>query len=76
MESTKATLYFGISGLALIAGMISILTALVTALADITILALYTTYIQIGIAAFLCAIWFGLLAMFIEVRHRKRSLNP
>jgi len=70
MENFRSTLYFGISGLALLAGVVSIVIAAATALADTVLLALAATYIQIGIAAFLFAIWFAVLAIFVELRDR------
>ena len=70
MENVKATVYFGISGLALLAGVVCMIVAAVTAFADTVLWALSDTYIQIGIGAFLFAIWFGLLAIFIEMRFR------
>ncbi len=70
MDNFKATLYFGVSGLALLAGAVCMIIAAATAFADTVLWALSDTYIQIGIGAFLVAIWFGLLAIFIEIRYR------
>jgi hypothetical protein len=69
MENIRATIYFGISSLALAAGMVCMLIAAATAFADTVLWAFSTTYIQIGIAAFLFALWFGVLAIFIEIRY-------
>jgi len=70
VENIKATLYFGISGLALLIGFICMIIAAVTAFADTVLWALSATYIQIAIVALLVAIWFGLLAIFIELKHQ------
>ena len=68
MENTRATLYFGISALALVVGILCMIIAAATAFADTVLWALSGTYIQIGIGAFLFAIWFGVLAIFLEIR--------
>jgi hypothetical protein len=49
--------------------MVCMLIAAATAFADTVLWAFSTTYIQIGIAAFLFALWFGVLAIFIEIRY-------
>ena len=69
MENTRATLYFGISALALVVGILCMIIAAATAFADTVLWALSGTYIQIGIGAFLFAIWFGVLAIFLEIRY-------
>ena len=73
MENIKATLYFGLSGLALLIGFVCMIIAAATAFADTVLWALSGTYIQIAIAALLVAIWFGLLAIFIELRHNWKN---
>ena len=72
MESPRALLFVGISSLAMLAGVVCMLIAVATALADEVLLALATTYIQIGIAGFLFAIWFAVLALFVQLREQGR----
>lgn len=69
MGNLRATIYFGISSLAIVAGMICMIVAAATAFADTVLWAMSSTYIQIGIAAFIFAVWFGILAIFIEIRY-------
>ena len=73
MESPRVMLFVGISGLALLAGVICILIAAGTAIADKPFLALTSTYIQVGIAGFLFAIWFAVMALFFQIRDRETN---
>ncbi|MEE8470304.1 MAG: hypothetical protein V3S51_03140 [Dehalococcoidia bacterium] len=68
MERSGTAFLLGISGAAILAGILCIAIALVTALVDTVLLALATTYVQIAIAAFLFAIWFAVLALLYELR--------
>ncbi len=68
MENRRALLFVGIATLAMLAGVVCLLIAMTTALVDRVLLALATTYIQIGIAGFLFAIWFAMLALFVQLR--------
>ncbi len=68
MENRRALLFIGIATLAMLVGVVCLLIAMATALVDRVLLALATTYIQIGIAGFLFAIWFAMLALFVQLR--------
>ena len=70
MESRRALLFVGISSLAMFAGVMCIIIAVATALVDEVLLALATTYIQIGIASFLFAVWFAVVALFVRMEDR------
>ena len=70
MGRIPSAFYLGMSLLAVLVGVLCIVIALVTALVDHTILALSTTYVQIGVASFLVAIWFAVMALLCELRER------
>ena len=70
MESPRALFFVSIASLAMFAGVACMLIAVATALIDRVLLALATTYIQIGIAGFLLAIWFAVLALFVQMREQ------
>lgn len=70
MESRRAMLFVGISGLGTLAGVLCMFIAVATALADEVLLALATTYIQIGIASFLFAVWSAVVALFVRMEDR------
>ena len=70
MASPMATLYLWLSRLAVLAGILCIVIALATALADTVLLALASTYVQLAVAAFLFAIWFAVAALLYELRDR------
>ena len=70
MESRRALLFVGISSLAMFAGVLCMFISVATALADEVLLALATTYIQIGIASFLFAIWFAVMALFVRLEEK------
>jgi Na+-driven multidrug efflux pump len=71
MESRRALLFVGISSLAMLAGVLCMLIAVATALADEVLLALATTYIQIGIASFLFAVWSAVVALFVRLEDKE-----
>jgi hypothetical protein len=66
MEKEKATSYFWISRLAGFVGIVCIIIGVITAVIDDVWVALPATYVQLGIAAFLFAIW----AVLYELRDR------
>ena len=68
MWRIPSAFYVAISLLAVLVGVLCIIIALATALADHQILALSTTYVQIGVASFLVAIWFAVIALLCELR--------
>jgi hypothetical protein len=70
MERMIAALSLALSVLAFIVGTLCLLIALITAFAHTTVLALTSTYIELGIAGFLGGIWFALMALIYDFRGR------
>ncbi|HUV51710.1 MAG TPA: hypothetical protein VMW64_01370 [Dehalococcoidia bacterium] len=66
MQKEPANLYFWISRLAGFVGIVCIIIGIITAVLDDVWVALPATYVQLGIAAFLFAIW----AVLYELRDR------
>jgi hypothetical protein len=66
MDKVPTTVYFWVSRLAGFAGIVLIIIALVTGLTNHTLRAFPRTYIELGIAAFIFAIW----AVLYELRDR------
>ena len=73
MERTIAALSLALSVLAFSVGTLCILIALITAITHTPLLALTSTYIQLGIAGFLGGIWFALVALVYDARSRGTS---
>jgi len=73
MERTIAALSLALSIFAFSVGTLCILTALITSLTHTPLLALTSTYIQLGIAGFLGGVWFALLALVYDARSRGTS---
>jgi len=73
MERTIAALSLALSVLAFLVGILCILIALIAAFRHETLLALTSTYIQLGIASFIGAVWFLLLALIYDARSRVTS---
>ncbi len=73
MERTIAALSLALSVFAFLLGTFCILIAIITAFVQTTILALTSTYLQLGIAGFLGAVWFALLALIYDARSRGTS---
>ena len=73
MERTIAALSLALSVVAFLLGTFCILIAIITAFVQTTILALTSTYLQLGIAGFLGAVWFALLALIYDARSRGTS---
>ena len=73
MERTIAALSLALSIFAFSVGTLCIFTALITSLAHTPLLALTSTYIQLGIAGFLGGVWFALLALVYDARSRGTS---
>ena len=57
MERVPTTAYFWVSRLSGLAGVVLIIIAVVTGLTNHTLRAFPRTYIELGIAAFIFAIW-------------------
>ena len=68
MESPRAVFLAVVSGLAMLAGVLCMLIAVITGLTDNYLRAFSPTYIQIGIAGFLFSIWFAIMALFFQLR--------
>jgi hypothetical protein len=68
MERSPTAFFILLSAAAVFAGIVCILIALVTAVLDTTVFALTSTYLQVAIASFLVAIWFGVLGVLSELR--------
>ena len=73
MERRIAALSLGLSVFAFLVGILCIFIALITALTHTPLLALTSTYIQLGIACFLGGVWFALLALIYDARSRGTS---
>jgi hypothetical protein len=73
MERPIAALSLALSVFAFSVGTLCILIALITAFRHETLLALTSTYIQLGIASFLGGVWFALLALIYDARSRETS---
>ena len=73
MERTIAALSLALSVVAFLLGTFCILIAIITAFVQTTILALTSTYLQLGIAGFLGAVWFAILALIYDARSRGTS---
>ena len=73
MERTIAALSLALSVLAFSIGTLCILIALMTALTHTPLLALTSTYIELGIAGFIGAVWFLLLTLVYDARSRVTS---
>lgn len=73
MERTIAALSLLLSVLAFLVGTVCLLIALITSLTHTPLLALTSTYIQLGIAGLLGAVWFALLAIVYDARSRAAS---
>lgn len=73
MERTIAALSLVLSAIAFLLGTMCLLIALITALTHTPLLALTSTYIQLGIACLLGAVWFALLALVYDARSRETS---
>jgi len=66
MERTPTTFYLWISRVAVFAGIVCLIIALVTRVAETCLVAAPATYVQLAIAAFLFAIW----GVLYEIRDR------
>jgi uncharacterized membrane protein YdcZ (DUF606 family) len=73
MERTIAALSLALSVIAFLVGALCILIALVTALTHTPLLAVTSTYIQLGIGGFIVGVWFVLLALLYDARSRGTS---
>jgi len=73
MERTIAALSLALSMLSFVVGVLCILIALIAAFRHETLLALTSTYIQLGIASFISGVWFVLLALVYDARSRATS---
>jgi hypothetical protein len=73
MEKPIAALSLALSVFAFSVGTLCIFIALITAFRHTTLLALTSTYIQLGIASFLGGVWFALLALVYDARSRGTS---
>lgn len=73
MERTIAALSLALSVFAFLVGSMCLLIALITSLRHAPFLALTSTYIQLGIAGLLIAVWFALLAVIYDARSRVAS---
>lgn len=70
MERSIAALSLALSVFAFLVGALCIFIALITAFTSTPLLALTSTYIQLGIAGFLAGIWFALMARVYDARSR------
>jgi len=70
MERSIAAFSLAVSVFAFSVGALCIFIALITAFTHTPLLALTSTYIQLGIAAFLAGVWFALLALIYDARSR------
>jgi len=73
MERTIAAFSLALSVFAFSVGALCILVALITAFRHETLLALTSTYLQLGIAGFIGGVWFVLLALVYDARSRVTS---
>ena len=73
MERWIAALSLALSFLAFTVGTFCILIAIIAAFRHETLLALTSTYLQLGIASFLGGVWFALLTLIYDARSREKS---
>jgi hypothetical protein len=73
MERTIAALSLALSVFALFLGSLCIVIAFIGAFTHTTLLALTSTYIQLGIACFLGGVWWAILALIYDARSRGTS---
>lgn len=70
MERQIAALSLALSVVALFLGSMCILIAFIGAFTKTTLLALTSTYIQLGIACYLGGVWSAILALVYDARSR------
>jgi hypothetical protein len=73
MEKPIAALSLLLSVFAFSVGVLCIIIALIAAFRHETLLALTSTYIQLGVASFISGVWFILMALVYDARAREKS---